>query len=83
MPFEESVVRPTTGWKKLTLETGQCPENIIATPTNADPCVYKIEKTGNVIFVIVYVNDILIFSRYDVKIKSLGNELSREFNMKD
>lgn len=54
-----------------------------ATPTNADTCLYHIGKGENILLIAIYVDDILICSRSEEKIKHFSDFISRHFDVRD
>ena len=51
-------------------------------PTSSDPCVY-IDKSHGDTYVLVYVDDILIVSNDEDRVKVIKNKLARKFRIKD
>lgn len=49
--------------------------------TNADPCVYVDE--GKLTFILIYVDDILIVSNDQARVRQIKDRLSRSFRVKD
>jgi hypothetical protein len=53
-------------------------------PLNSDPCVININKEdGNIIIVVIYVDDLMVASDNPRKLQRLKSELSKSFEMKD
>lgn len=52
------------------------------TPTNSDPCLYRIGSGENLTMIAVYVDDILIASRHEKEITKVGQKLSSHFEVK-
>lgn len=53
-------------------------------PTVSEPCLYhKCDKDGADLFVVVYVDDILVASRERIAIDKFKQELARKFELKD
>lgn len=51
--------------------------------TNADPCVYRTHGKGEPVYILIYVDDILIVSKDESKSKMIKSKLARDFEMKD
>ncbi|KMQ86259.1 retrovirus-related gag-pol polyprotein [Lasius niger] len=54
-----------------------------ATPSNADPCVYRIGKNEDLILIAVYVDDLMIASKDIKRMEQLKINLSQEFEIRD
>jgi hypothetical protein len=52
-------------------------------PLNSDPCVYINKEDGNIIIVVIYVDDLMVASDNPRKLQRLKSELSKSFEMKD
>jgi len=52
-------------------------------PTNADPCVFSTEQKEKTLFVLVYVDDILIFYRSKRDLDNICKGLLQDFDIKD
>lgn len=62
-------------------ELDQCLKKIGLNPTNADPCIY-VDK-NKFTYVLVYVNDLLIFYKDRDREKAIKSALSKRFRLKD
>lgn len=58
-------------------------ESVGAEATNADPCVYHLNKGSDLVLITIYVNDIWISCRNIEVISNLKNTFSRLFDLKD
>jgi hypothetical protein len=52
-------------------------------PLNSDPCVYINKEHGNIVIVVIYVDDLMVASDNPRKLQRLKSELSKSFEMKD
>ncbi|KAH0818354.1 hypothetical protein GEV33_004437 [Tenebrio molitor] len=52
-------------------------------PLNSDPCVYINKEDGNIVIVVIYVDDLMVASDNPKKLQRLKLELSKSFEMKD
>jgi hypothetical protein len=52
-------------------------------PLNSDPCVYINKEDGNIVIVVIYVDDLMVASDNLRKLQRLKSELSKSFEMKD
>jgi hypothetical protein len=52
-------------------------------PLNSDPCVYINKEDGNIVIVVIYVDDLMVASDNPRKLQRLKSELSKSFEMKD
>jgi hypothetical protein len=52
-------------------------------PLNSDPCVYINKEDGNIVIVVIYVDDLMVASDNPRKLQRLKSELSKSFKMKD
>jgi hypothetical protein len=52
-------------------------------PLNSDPCVYINKEDGNIVIVVIYVDDLMVASDNPRKLRRLKSELSKSFEMKD
>jgi hypothetical protein len=52
-------------------------------PLNSDPCVYINKEDGNIVIVVIYVDDLMVASDNPRKLQRLKSKLSKSFEMKD
>ena len=52
-------------------------------PTASDPCVYVQDEAGELFFVAIYVDDIILGGRSEDRMKEVKQELSKQFEMTD
>jgi hypothetical protein len=52
-------------------------------PLNSDPYVYINKEDGNIVIVVIYVDDLMVASDNPRKLQRLKSELSKSFEMKD
>jgi hypothetical protein len=50
-------------------------------PLNSDPCVYINKEDGNIVIVVIYVDDLMVASDNPRKLQRLKSELSKSFEM--
>ena len=53
------------------------------TPTMADNCIYVLREASAILYVLLYVDDLLLISNDLNRLQSIKAELSRRFEMKD
>jgi hypothetical protein len=52
-------------------------------PLNSDPCVYINKEDGNIVIVVIYVDDLMVASDNPKKLQRLKSELSKSIEMKE
>ena len=52
-------------------------------PTASDPCVYVQDEAGELFFVTIYVDDIILGGSSEDRMKEVKQELSKQFEMTD
>lgn len=58
-------------------------KNLGATLTKSDPCVYQYDDGQSVMFMAMYVDDIIIMSHDPTTIKKIHGQLSKKFKVRD
>ena len=52
-------------------------------PTTSDSCVYVLHEASTIVYILLYVDDLLVISNDLRRLKSIKAELSKRFEMKD